>query len=368
MTTIAQTNNIAESAFRVWLKHLLCLSLPLLSFGFLATGPHGWMEALAWFAPAPLLVFLDRGGSKALRQPSPDLPQAPFNALLYILTAMQFLNMALMGRLFYLGDFWSLDTLVTFLLVGGNSGFSAIVVAHELIHRRQKRFQRMGRALLCTVMYEHFYTEHLRGHHVRVGTPGDPATARFGERFWPFYRRTTPAQFRSAWRIETARLGDIDMSLWDQRQLQNSVVHGLVAEWLFAFGMLALFGWGAFIIFLLQAWRASMLLEVVNYFEHWGLVREGKRVRPIDSWDTDSAFTLHALVGLSRHADHHAHAARPFQQLRHFEESPKLPRGYIGMVELILVNNAWVIEQMTEELKRRRLGPFADPTPVSATS
>jgi len=101
------------------------------------------------------------------------------------------------------------------------------------------------------------------------------------------------------------------------------------------------------------------LLECVNFFEHWGLERRGARVLPVDSWDTSSWFTLYTLVGLSRHADHHAWAARPYQQLRHWEESPKLPRGYFGMVVLAFARPGRFQKLMTEELERRELGPFS---------
>ena len=82
---------------------------------------------------------------------------------------------------------------------------------------------------------------------------------------------------------------------------------------------------------------------------------------PVDSWDADSRFTLYTLVGLSRHADHHAWASRPYQQLRFWEESPKLPYGYFGTVVLLLVWNSRFRALMTEELRARRLGPFAEP-------
>ena len=52
-----------------------------------------------------------------------------------------------------------------------------------------------------------------------------PSGARFGESFRAFYVRTVPAQFRSAWRIETARLGDVDMRWYDLRLLRSRVVH-----------------------------------------------------------------------------------------------------------------------------------------------
>ena len=112
--------------------------------------------------------------------------------------------------------------------------------------------------------------------------------------------------------------------------------------------------------FLLQALTATRLLEVVNYFEHWGLTRRGRRVRPSDSWDTHAAFTYYGLVGLSRHADHHAHAARPYQQLRVWEEPAILPAGYVGTIAMVLIKNRRFRELATAELQRRKLGPFAE--------
>jgi hypothetical protein len=244
------------------------------------------------------------------------------------------------------------------LLISGSSGFS-IITAHELIHRRNRGEQALGRLLLCSVLYEHFYTEHLRGHHARVGTPSDPATARFGEGYEAFFRRTVPAQFRSAWRLEKRRLGAPEMGLWDRRMLRNRILHGLVLEWGVAIGILLAFGLPSFVAFVVQAFMAIRLLEAVNYFEHWGLTRSGARVRPVDSWDTHSWFTYYGLIGLSRHADHHAWPARPYQQLRVYEEAPVLPMGYVGMVDLVMAQNQIFQEQATAELARRKLGPFS---------
>src|SRR5262249_30456422 len=155
------------------------------------------------------------------------------------------------------------------------------VLAHELIHRPRRVLREFGRLILATVLYEHFYTEHVRGHHVRVGTKDDPATARFGESFNRFYVRTVPAQFRSAWRLEAARLGDADMKWYDPRMLGSRVVHGLLFESALLISIGAFFGKAAVVVFLLQAWWATRALEVVNYFEHWGLSRAGGRVEPV---------------------------------------------------------------------------------------
>ena len=345
----------------IWAPHLTALFLPVVALTFLLTAPHsGWVAFLLLAIPGLAMQLADRFGGRQLHAPRSDLPSWPFDALLYGLVVIQLANIALLGRFFLVQSFWTVDTLMAILVVGSSSGYSGIVVAHELIHRRSRTMQALGRLLLCTVLYEHFYTEHLRGHHVRVGTPEDPATARFGETFTQFYVRTVPAQFRSAWRLEKKRLGDEEMPLLDPRQLRNRVLHGVVAEWGLALAFGATFGPAAFFGFVLQAVFASRALEVVNYFEHWGLTRDSLRVRPIDSWDTHSRFTYYALTGLTRHADHHAHATRPYQQLRVHDEAPVLPRGYIAMFPLVLGRNAEFRRQMTEELERRGLGPFAE--------
>ncbi|MGH0035806.1 MAG: alkane 1-monooxygenase [Myxococcota bacterium] len=348
-----------REVLRHWLLHLLSFLVPVLTLLFVATGPHRWWVALAFLVPLTAVDLADAWSPDDTRQPPKALPQWPFDALLYALFAIQVLTVVLAAHLVSQTGLFSVDGLVLVLVVPGSSAFS-IITAHELIHRHERHLRLMGRIMMGLVLYEHFYTEHVRGHHRRVGTPADPATARFGETFWAFFRRTVPGQLRSAWRLETARLGDVDMKPWDRRILGSRVVHGLVLEWLFAFGLLAVFGPAAFALHLVQAVGAFGALEVVNYFEHWGLARRGKRVRPVDSWDTSNKFTLYGLVGLSRHADHHAFAARPFQSLRHWEESPKLPRGYSGMSRLVIFDNAGFQRQMTAELERLKLGPFAE--------
>jgi alkane 1-monooxygenase len=289
------------------------------------------------------------------------MPAWPFDALLVVLVALQVANVVLLAASFQGRTWFSVDAFMAMVVVGSSSGYSGIVVAHELIHRPRKPWQSLGRLLLVSVFYEHFFTEHVRGHHARVGTPDDPATARFRESFNHFYLRTVPAQFKSAWRLETARLGDAQMKWYDPRLLKSRVVHGLIAEAGVVAACLWFFGAAALVVLLAQAWWATRALEVVNYFEHWGITRTSRRVLPNNSWDTHSWFTYYALTGLSRHADHHAFASRPYQQLRVWEESPVLPRGYLAMFPLVLARNRRFQKLMTEELRKKKLGPFATP-------
>jgi alkane 1-monooxygenase len=344
---------------RLLSRHLMSLLLPVNTLAFLFTGPHPWYIAPLFIFPTLIAYILDDGPRVERRAPDPDAPAWPYDLLVYVLAGLQLLAIYGIARMFATQDVFSVDMVMIVVVVGGSSGFS-IITAHELIHRPKRWEQSLGRLLLCTVLQEHFYTEHLRGHHARVGLAEDPATARFGETYRDFYRRTVPAQFRSAWRLEARRLGDEQMSLFDPRMVKNRIVHGLIVGWGIAFGILAAFGLTAFVAFIVQAFMASRLLEAVNYFEHWGLMRSGNRVRPRDSWDTHSWFTYYALVGLSRHADHHYEQARPYQQLKVYEDVPMLPSGYIGMVDMVMGKNDEYQQLAIAELRRLRLGPFED--------
>lgn len=353
----------AGPVLRRFARYLRTLSMPLSALAFCLTGPHTWYWALAFWFILPLHNYVDAHAKPGRQPPVEGEPAWLYTGLLNLLAGMHLLNVVLVCRMLGQAQPWTagffVDLVVATMLVGTASGLSGIVVAHELMHRPSKPLQWLSRVVMGSVLYEHFFTEHIRGHHVRVGTPEDPATARFGERFYPFFARTVPAQFRSAWGIELKRNGLEGLPAWHPRQLKNRVVQGLLGEAALVVAVGVAFGPLGLLMFVLQALWAIRLLEAVNYFEHWGITRRGRKVRPVDSWDTESSFTLFGMVGLSRHADHHAYASRPYQRLRHFEESPKLPGGYITMVSMIITRNRDFIRIATRELEARKLGPFA---------
>lgn len=366
MRTVSGIAPRSISKLRAYTLHLWAFALPLITLSFWLTGPHAWWASVLWILPIVALVYIDNHAPADQRQPPEDLPGWPFDLQVYALFALQVLNHVLLG---VVSSQLSLATwpsalqaaamvLPITILAGTNAGYSGIVVAHELVHRRNPIEYTMGRILLMGVLYEHFATEHVRGHHPRVGTPEDPATARFGETHREFVRRTIPAQFKSAWQLERVRLGAANLPWYSPRMLRHRVLQGLLAQLLILAGFVYAFGWLAAVMFVLQARTAVFLLETVNYIEHWGLQRTAKKVVSVDSWDTANWFTLYTLVGLSRHADHHAQASRPYQKLRHFEETAKMPFGYYGTILLAFLNNARFQELATEELRRKRLGPF----------
>jgi len=228
--------------------------------------------------------------------------------------------------------------------VGTVSGGIGITCAHELVHRRSAFERGLGVGLLSLVLYAHFRIEHVHGHHRRIATPDDPATARLGESVWAFYARTVPGQWRSAWRLEAERLARRGRAAWSPR---NRMLHYLAIQGGLLAAAWALFGAAGLLFLVWQAVAAVQLLETVNYVEHYGLARGPGRqdgyepVRPVHSWDSGHRLTNWALFNLGLHADHHTHAGKPYAELSLAVESPKMPTGYSGMVLLALVPPLW---------------------------
>lgn len=334
--------------------HLMCMAVPVGAIAYLATAPHpGWLSALA-VASVFIAGAYDVVAPPNRRPPPASLPDWVFDGTLVALVLLQLVNVALLVRLASSLGLADVGTWVG-VFISGIASATSIVVAHELVHRPTRWMQRLGRLVLVTVLYEHFYTEHLRGHHVRVATEQDPASARHGERFWAFFVRTVPSQFISAWRIEARRTGA--SGLVDPRWLRSRVLHGLIASAATVALISAVAGLAVF-AFVAQALWAVVLLEAVNYIEHWGLRRAERRVQTVDSWDSESWFTYYSLVGLARHADHHAWAARPYQALRCYAESPKLPWGYWACALTAVFADFLLLPHLDAELRRTKLGPY----------
>ncbi|HAP01866.1 MAG TPA: hypothetical protein DCQ93_08090 [Bacteroidetes bacterium] len=233
---------------------------------------------------------------------------------------------------------------------GLNSGMAGITSAHELIHRKKKIFRMLGILNLIQVNYGHFYIEHIKNHHKLVGTKNDPATARYGESVYHFIFRTIPQQFFSAFRIETNRLKKENASSFS---LKNFVVMIVLIQLVLNFYVGFFLGSTSLFAFLNQSFISILLLEYVNYIEHYGLTRnENEKVNATHSWQSDFLPSRFSLLELSRHSDHHNHAAKPFYELRSHADSPVLPAGYYGSFYMALIPSVWfknvnpIIDQM----------------------
>lgn len=227
-------------------------------------------------------------------------------------------------------------------LVGSGLLVAALgtIVAHELVHRTWDPLALfIGRLLLAFSWDTAFAIEHVYGHHRYVATPEDPASAPRGRTVYRHIWLSTLRGNRSAWQIEARRLALQRQPLWSHhnRFLTGqcySLALTLLAFWIG--GMAGGLG------FLACAGIAKCFLEIVNYMEHYGLVRaHNRQVQPRHSWNSNRRISSWASFNLTRHSHHHATAQRPFQALEPMPEAPTMPSGYLSTILLTLVPPLW---------------------------
>lgn len=241
------------------------------------------------------------------------------------------------GPLHWLGGI--LSAALTFAAVGTNIG-------HELTHRTTDRGAIFaGRWLLALTFDAEFAIEHVYGHHRRLATAADPATARRGEHFYRFLVRSIFGQTRSAFHLERERLEKLGRPAWGPH---NRYLRG----WLMSAAIVAAFGATAgaagVVVFVLAGLAGRTVLEAVNYFEHYGLVRDPDApVEPRHSWNSNKALSNVVLFNLARHSHHHAEGDAQFWQLRSYRDAPTLPYGYLTCMLLVYVVPGWYRDRMT---------------------
>ena len=261
----------------------------------------------------------------------------------YLFIPIQYGGLVFACWLWSSGDLNTIESIGLALTMGVVGGI-AINTAHELGHKRASSEKWLSRVALAQTGYGHFFIEHNRGHHVKVATPEDPASSRLGESFWAFLPRTVAGSLRSSWGIETARLDRLGKSHWG---IHNDVLSAWAMTIVLFAGLGVVFGAAVLPYLLLQAVIGFSLLEVVNYLEHYGLLRQKRedgryeRCMPEHSWNSNNVASNVLLYHLQRHSDHHANPTRRYQALRHVEEAPQLPTGYAGMIVLAWFPPLW---------------------------
>lgn len=310
---------------------------------------HGrtiWLPLIFAWIVIPLLEIIFRPDPSNLSEAEEELARKNkgYDILLYVVIIAQY------GALFGFLHGMKNDVLTTTEIIGRIwvmgllCGVFGINVGHELGHRSNKFEQFLAKSLLLTSLYMHFFTEHNKGHHKRVATPEDPSSARYGEPVYLFYFRTIIFSYISAWHIandEARKNGGSAFSI------HNEMIRFTLIEFIFLSVIIYFFGWLVTLYFIAAAAIGILLLETVNYIEHYGLQRnatgEGRyeRAMPAHSWNSDHVVGRIMLFELSRHSDHHYLASRKYQVLRHHDDAPQMPTGYPGMMILSLIPPAW---------------------------
>jgi alkane 1-monooxygenase len=337
----------------------------------------GWrtaMHALFWIGPFLLYILLPaldlRYGTDGQNPPDEVMDWLEndkyYRYCTYAFIPFQYLTVLIEAWVFTApGTSWP-DKIGLALSIGALGGV-AINTAHELGHKKDALERWLSKIALAQSCYGHFYVEHNRGHHARVATPEDPASARFGETFWEFLPRSVFGSLHSAWRLEAQRMRRRGKSPW---HLGNEVLNAWLMSVVLWGVLIAVFGPALIPFVIIQAVYGVSLLEAVNYLEHYGLVRQKtatrryERCAPEHSWNSDHLVTNLLLFHLQRHSDHHANPTRRYQALRRIDRAPNLPSGYASMITLAYFPPLWrrvmdhrVLEHYHGDITRVNLHP-----------
>ncbi|HBN45467.1 MAG TPA: alkane 1-monooxygenase [Candidatus Marinimicrobia bacterium] len=237
------------------------------------------------------------------------------------------------------GSVWS-DYVGAVLGVGFMVAGYGTNVGHELTHRIKDRVAMLeGRWLLSASCNADFAIEHVYGHHVTVGTNEDPATARKGENVYAFAIRSTVFGHISAWKHELQRLRKKGFNPFS---FKNRMITGYIMSLLLGYLFFYAGGWFGVILFLGQALFAKFILEIVNYMEHYGLVRStGQQIGPEHSWNTNKKMSTMVLFSLTRHSAHHEKPRVKFWKLDPYADAPQMPYGYLTTLVICLIPPLW---------------------------
>ncbi len=329
------------------LKYLLAYIIPL--SGFISVYYQGFWSYTTLIVAFLMLPIIEQ--LVPISKDNFDKEVAIKKSSQWIFDVLLFLNMpiilALATYLFYTvqNSYISIVEMVgLYLSVGIVLGACGINVAHELGHKSPKLHKIAAQALLMPCLYMHFYIEHNRGHHLHVATPKDPATSRKGENLYSFWIRSTSMCYVDAWLLEAKRLKN-NSSI--EKIINNQMVHFTLVQTTYLVIVLLIFGLKALGAAIAIAVVSFLLLETINYIEHYGLMRKIKpngryeRVMPWHSWNSNHELGRIMLYELTRHSDHHYLANKKYQVLDHHDNSPQLPLGYPASMLMALFPPIW---------------------------
>lgn len=327
---------------------------------FTKSGLYAWTPLLYVFFIVPIVELFIAPNPVNLDAAEEQLAKANkwYDVVLWCTVPCQYF--LLYTFLTHIGTSQSIsDTIGSIIGMGLLCGTFGINVAHELGHRTNKFEQFLAKSLLLSSLYMHFFIEHNKGHHKHVATPHDPSTAKFKQSVYAFWVQTFIGTYLSAWHIavEDAKKKKSFMPvLFNEMMLFQLIQIGLLLLIFINFGYIIT------VYFILAAFIGAILLETVNYIEHYGLQREKgstalfERVQPHHSWNSNHIIGRLMLFELSRHSDHHYMASRKYQVLRNMDEAPQMPTGYPGMIILSLFPPIW-FKVMHQQMRKYSLLP-----------
>lgn len=341
-------------------KYLTPFLLYVLSIiAFNGNGILCWLPLLYAFFLVPFLELFIKADPNNLDEVEEALAKKNkvYDYILYAAVLMQYYSLWLFFNSLKQETLNSWDTAGRVISMGLLCGSFGINVAHELGHRVNKLEQTFAKMLLLTSLYMHFYIEHNKGHHKHVATAHDPSTAKYNQSLYAFWPQTLIGTYLSAWKISNEALVKKGKRWYS---FQNEMLLFQLIQIAFVCTIYYFFELKVTSLFIVAAIMGGLLLESVNYIEHYGLTRneigedQYERVQPHHSWNSNHIIGRLMLFELSRHSDHHYLASRKYQILRNFENAPQMPTGYPGMILLSLCPPLW-FKIMHQQIKKYKL-------------
>jgi len=329
-------------------KYLMAYTIPLSAvLAISSRGVFSYTTVLYAFGLIPILEVIIKTHNQSFSEEevSNRLQNKLFDWLLYLnlpwVYGLLFAGLSVMTRE-NLSGFELIGLILSLGIVLGSNGIN---VAHELGHRKTKIEQFLAKTLLLPALYSHFFIEHNHGHHKNVATKEDPATAQKGESVYFFWIRSVSGQYINAWKIQKKLLTNQKASFFS---IKNNMFYALLLQGVYLTSVFFLFGFNGLCYALGIAVVSFLLLETINYIEHYGILKKKingryERVRNIHSWNSDHLIGRIVLYELTRHSDHHYIASKKYQILESKSESPRLPFGYPTSMLIALLPPLWYV-------------------------
>lgn len=329
------------------MKYLWAYCIPLVTFfAIYLQGFFSFAPVVVSFVLIPIIETLLPVDDSNLKDDEYDsLKISPvYDLLLYINVFIVY------GLLLYFLVTVSTVSLNTFEIIGLTLamglvlGSNGINVAHELGHRFRYFEKFLAKLLLLPSFYMHFFIEHNNGHHLEVGTPEDPSTARYNQSIFGFWLQSVPRTYIKAWKIQLKLNKTANRHFFS---FKNDMLWFILFQLIYLCIIYFCFGKTATILAICAGVIGFLMLETINYIEHYGLRRiklpsgRYERVSTLHSWNSNHVLGRIMLYELTRHSDHHYKSNKKYQTLKNHEESPQLPYGYPTSMVLALIPPLW---------------------------
>ncbi len=225
------------------------------------------------------------------------------------------------------------------------AGCFSVTLSHELLHSTKITDKILSTGLLLGTNIPHLAIDHVYGHHRVIGLKEDVTSAKLNQSFYHYF-----------WSISIARFNEVFFRRFalpgyaKKRIAKLALFMGLLQLSVWAIILLQPQGKHAFLFFIIQGFVAYLLYELINYIQHYGLVRAHKN-EPIGqqhSWNCYHKYSNYILYFLPLHSLHHLSKPDRKQAVEDLKAGPKMPYLYFAMISLALVPPLWFKKMITK--------------------